>query len=105
MLYWLNGRGSYNQFVQNRVNNTLKRDDINRQYVPTRENLADLLCRWSLLTKILEIWWRRPSWLQVKKNWSRQPDIKPSVESEKEVKISKEHNSIVITAIEIATEI
>ena len=99
MLYWLNGRGSYNQFVQNSVNNTLERDDINRQYVPTRDNLADLLCRWSLLTKILEIWWRKPSWLKVKENWSRQPDIKPSVESEKEVKISKEHNSIVITAI------
>ena len=36
----------------------------------------------------------------LKLNWLRQPDIKASVESEKEVRISKEHNSIVIITIE-----
>ena len=41
------------------------------------------------------------SWLEVKENWPRQPDIKRSLESEKEVKISKEHKSIVITAVEV----
>ena len=45
--------------------------------------------------------WKGPSWLQVKENWPRQPDIKPVVESEKEVKISKELKSIVITTVEI----
>ena len=42
VLYWLNGQGSYNQFVRNRVNKILERDDINWQYVPTRDNPADL---------------------------------------------------------------
>ena len=37
----------------------------------------------------------------VQENWPSQPDIKPSAESEKEVKISKEHKSIVITTVEI----
>ena len=101
VLYWLNGQGSCNQFVQNRVNKILERNDINWQYVPTRDNPVDLGSRGSLLTKIPEIWLKRPSWLQAKENWPRQPNTKPSVESEKEVKISKEHKSIVITIVEI----
>ena len=102
VLYWLTRQGSYNQFIQNRVNKILERNNINWQYVPTRDNPADLgSSRRSLLTKIPQIWWKGPSWLQVKENWPRQPDIKLSVESEKEVKISKEHKSIVITAVEI----
>ena len=101
MLYWLNGQGSYNQFVRNRVNKILERDDINWQYVPTRDNPADLGSRGSLLTKIPEIWWKGPSWLQVKESLPRRPDIKPSEESEKEVKISKEYKSIVFTTVAI----
>ena len=54
-----------------------------------------------LLNKISEIWWKDLSWLQVKENWPRQPDIKPSVESEKEVKISKERKSIFFITNEI----
>ena len=76
-------------------------DDINWQYVPTRDNLADLGSRGSLPTKIPEIWWKGSSWLQVKENWQKQPDIKPSEESEKQVKISKEHKSIVFTTVAI----
>ena len=100
VLYCLNGQGSYNQFVRNRVSKILERD-INWPYVLTRDNPVDLGSRVSLLTKIPEIWWKYPSWLQVKENWPRKPDIKPSVESEKEVNISKEHRSIVITTVEI----
>ena len=50
MLDWLNGQGSYNQFVRNRVNKILERDDINWQYVPIRDNPADLGSRGTLLT-------------------------------------------------------
>ena len=68
VLYLLNGQGSYNQFVRNRGNKTLERDGINWQYVPTRDNPADLGSRGSLLSKIPEIKWKGPSWLQVKEN-------------------------------------
>ena len=68
VLYLLNGQGSYNQFLRNRVNKTLERDGINWQYVPTRDNPADLGSRGSLLSKIPEIKWKGPSWLQVKEN-------------------------------------
>ena len=101
VLYWLNRQGRYNQFVLNRVNKILERDDINWQYVRKRDNPADLGSRGSLLTKIPEIWCQGPSWLQVKENWLRQPDIKPSEGSEKEIKISKEHESIVSPAVSI----
>ena len=101
MLYWLNGQGSYNQFVRNRVNKILERDDINWQHVVTRDNPADLGSRGSLLTKIPQIWWKGLSSLQFKKNWPRQPAIKPVVELEKEVKISRGHKSIVIPTVEI----
>ena len=100
MLYWLNGQGSYNLFVRNRVSKILEKD-INWQHVLARDNPADLGCRGSLLTKFPKICWKGPSWLQVKENWPGQPDRKPSVESEKEVKISKERKSIVITTVEI----
>ena len=68
VLYWLKGQGSYNQFVRNRVNKILERDDITWQYNPTRDNPADLGSGGSLLTKVTEIWLKGPSWLQVKEN-------------------------------------
>ena len=79
----------------------MERNGINWQHVLTIDNPADLGSRGSLLTRIPEIWLKGPSWLQVKKNWPRQPSIKPSVESEKEVKISKKHKSVVSTTVEI----
>ena len=79
----------------------MQRDQINWQYVPTRDNPADLDNRGSLLTKIPEIWWKDPPRIQLKGNWPRQPDIKPSEDSEKEVKTSKGHKSIVIATVKI----
>ena len=79
----------------------MERDDIYWQYVPTRDDPADLGSRGSLLTKIPEIWWESTFWLHVKGNWPRQPDIQPSEESEREIKISKGHKSIVFTTVGI----
>ena len=102
MLYWLNvGKGVITSSSETGSTKFWNGDDINWQYVPTRDNPADLGSRGGLLNKISEIWWKDLSWLQVKENWPRQPDIKPSVESEKEVKISKEHKYIFFIANEI----
>ena len=48
--------------------------------------------------------WEGPFWLQVKENWLRQPDIKPSEESEKEVKILKEHKFNAFTTVAIQND-
>ena len=67
----------------------------------TIEN-PDYLGSWrSLLTKISDIWLKGHSWLQVNENWPRQSDIKLFVESYREVKISKEQKSIIITTVKI----
>ena len=79
----------------------MERDDINWQFASIKENPAYLESRGSLLTKIPEIRWRGPSSLQVKENWLSQLNIKPSAESEKEVKFPKEPKSIGITLVEI----
>ena len=50
-------------------------------------------------------WWEGPSWLQVKEKWPRQLDIKLSEESEKEVKISKEHKPNVFTIVAIQDDL
>ena len=52
VLHWLNRQGGYNQFVRNRVNKILERDDINWQFVSMRDNPVDLGSRRSLLNKI-----------------------------------------------------
>ena len=55
-----------------------------------------------LKLKVRKFWGTIPTFAEVtEQNWPRQLDIKPSVESDKEVKISKEHKSIVITTVEI----
>ena len=55
-----------------------------------------------LKLKVRKFWGPIPTFAEVtEENWPRQLDIKPSVESDKEVKISKEHKSIVITTVEI----
>ena len=61
--HWLNGQGGYNQLVRNRVTKILERNNFNWQYVPTRDNPADLGSRGSLLNKIPELSWKGPSWL------------------------------------------
>ena len=67
----------------------------------TIEN-PDYLGSWrSLLTKISDIWLKGHSWLQVNENWPRQSDIKLFVESYREVKISKEQESMIITTVKI----
>ena len=40
VLYWLNEKGNYKQFVGNRVNKIREKELINWYYVPTEENPA-----------------------------------------------------------------
>ena len=63
MINWLKRQGGYNQLFRNRVNKIFERNKFNWQYVPTRDNPADLGSRGSLLTEIPEISWKGPSWL------------------------------------------
>ena len=59
-------------------------------YVPTRNNPADLGSRGCELRKLCEFWWNGPEWLRDCKNWPEQPDITNNDESEIERKMVKE---------------
>ena len=90
VLYWLNQKGNYKQFVGNRVDKIREKDFIKWYYVPTKENPADLGSRGCLLSNIPEVWWKGPAWLTEPENWPDQPYISPTIESEKESKLIKE---------------
>ena len=63
VLYWLNEKGNYKQFVGNRVNEVREKEFINWYHVPTKENLADIGSGGTLIVNISRVWWKGPSWL------------------------------------------
>ena len=63
VLYWLNEKGNYRQFVENKVNKITEKEFINWCYIPTKENLVDIASRGSLIANIPRVWWEGPSWL------------------------------------------
>ena len=97
VLYWLNEKGNYKQFVRNRVNKIREKKFINWYYAPTKENPADVGSRGSLIVNILRVWWEGPFSLPDKTKWLDKPFISSTAESEKETKCIKES---VTTAIQ-----
>ena len=85
-LHWTRGRGSYKQFVSNRVNKIPKKDFINWRHVPTDRNPADIGSGGCSVDKIPTEWWNGPSWLQYQQNWPPDINTGPMVERENEVK-------------------
>ena len=63
VLYWLNEKGNYRQFVENKVNKITEKEFINWCYISTKENLVDVASRRSLIANIPRVWWEGPSWL------------------------------------------
>ena len=61
VLYWLNEKGNYKQFVRNRVNKIREKEFINWYYVPNKENPAEIGSRGSLIVNISRVWWEGPS--------------------------------------------
>ena len=49
VLHWLYGQGSYKQFVANRISKILDRVTSKCNYIPTKQNQADIGNRGSLL--------------------------------------------------------
>ena len=62
-LHWTRGRGTYKQFVSNRVNKIHEKDFINWQRVPTDRNPADVGSQGCSVDKNPNKWWNGPSWL------------------------------------------
>ena len=80
-LHWIMGKGSYRQFVTNRVTKIQAHSSISWRHVPTKGNLADIVSRGGLVSSF---WWSGQEWLQEPARW---PVTQPSAESNAEAKI------------------
>ena len=90
VLHWLKDKREYKVFVSNRVAKIREHSYLKWNYVPTRNNPADLGSRGCELRKLCKFWWNGPERLRDCKNWPQQPDITNNDESEIERKMVKE---------------
>ena len=90
VLRWLQGNGTYKQFVQNRLDHINSKPPIQWHYVSTDEHPADIESRGCNTNKLPKTWLEGPAWLQNKDNWSKQKEIVPTKKSEEEAKLLKE---------------
>ena len=65
-------------------------DYIKWQYIPNKQNQADIGRRGSLISKLPNVLLEGPSWLTNCSEWPSQPVIQPSLKSRKEGKLEKQ---------------
>ena len=90
VLHWLQGNGSYKQFVHNRVSYINSKSEINWKHVDTIHNPADLGSRGCNVESLADEWWDGPSWLANHEEWPEQKKTIPTRKSEKEAKLIRE---------------
>ena len=95
VLHWLEDKGEYKVFVSNRVAKIREHSYLKRNYVPTRNNLADLGSRGCELRKLSEVWWDGLEWLGDCKNMPEQRNI---TNNEIERKKSKNYLLLLLTS-------
>ena len=94
VLHWLNGKGTWNQFVRNRVKAISDSDVGEWHYVPTGENPSDLGSRGVDPAQMESFWFHGPNWLSRKEDWPIQPEIGESNETEAEKLPKKERQML-----------
>ncbi|XP_028416198.1 uncharacterized protein LOC114539993 [Dendronephthya gigantea] len=95
-LYWIEGRGQYKQFVQNRVRKICEKRYIKWRHVPTDQNPADVGSRAGLGSNDKQLWQHGPGWLSAKENWPQTPVIAETDESKVETKLTREVFALVL---------
>ena len=84
VLYWLEDKGKWAQFVRNRMKKIKEYSFITWHYIPTAENPNDLGSRGTEPEKLSEFWFCGQSWLTSKIDWPEQPEIFETKEACKE---------------------
>ena len=102
VLHWLKDKREYKVFVSNRVAKVREHSYLKWNYVPTRNNPADLSSRGCELRKLCEFWWDGPEWLGDCKNCPEQPNIASNDESKIERKNAKE---LLVTTVDLQNPI
>ena len=94
-LYWIQGSGEYRQFVANRVQKIQQNQGTVWRHVPTDQNPADLGSRGGTVSST-SLWMNGPPWLSNPDEWPQNLEVKPSVESRAEAKVTKEILSLAL---------
>ena len=81
-LYWIKGKGSYKQFVSNRVADIQSKNYITWGHVSTAKNSADLGSRGCYGDQLHGQWINGPEWLRRPHDWPEQNALESSKESE-----------------------
>jgi len=89
-LHWIKGRGSYKQFMTNRVRKISSKDFIEWRHVDTNHNPADIGSRGCNTDQLTSMWLSRPEWLPNPEKWPRDIVTEPNKETEAEAKCTKE---------------
>ena len=102
VLHQLKDKREYEVFESNRVAKIREHSYLKWNYVPTRNNPADLGSQGCELRKLCEFWWTGPEWLGDRKNWPEQPDNTNNDESEKARKMV---NELLATTVDLQNPI
>ena len=95
-LYWMAGKGSYKQFVANRVKLIKAKNYIQWGHVSSGQNPADLGSRGNQSKELPELWLKGPDWLSKPEMWPASVQIGLSRETEAETKLVKEVISVAV---------
>ena len=101
VLCWLQSKGTYSRYVRNRVEK-IKETPLDWNYVPTKDNPADIGSRGCYPNKITDNWFNGPDWIGFRENWPEQPHISDTVEAKTEMVKQKDKEIIMI---EVASDI
>ena len=90
VLYWLANKGTWSQYIRNRVTKIQEFKNCTWRYVPTSMNPSDLGTRRANPGKLNDLWWNGPDWLGEPTKWPESPEIVQTKESSSELIKPKE---------------
>lgn len=97
-LHWINGEGSYKQFVRNRVKQIKEKGYINWRHVGTKDNPADIGSRGCGGDYIPKKWLNGPPWLSNPSDWP--PEITTKATDETNAELKRDQRAVLNCALE-----
>ena len=89
-LHWINGGGTYKQFVANRVRKINAKNCIEWRHVESERNPADIGSRGCKADQLSSVWLSGPEWLSNSEMWPINIVTESSKESDAEAKLTRE---------------
>ena len=84
-LYWLLNRGTWSQYVRNRVKAIKDLGKFTQRYVPKDQSPRDLGTRGISIVKMNEFWFKGPNWLSNEMKSPNHPEIVETIDVTEEI--------------------